>query len=229
MRNESAKNAAKYRECMSMLDRPLIECNKEMLQKAERMIKEYLDEGFPPDFRISRTRKPELKYNTLLHKAITIRPWDPDIKYKLPDTLLDHGADPNITDAWGWNGLMTALLFNQPRKLVERIFKSTDNLDHRTDDGKNVVVIAYDSFIMLEDDEDEEIKNSWGNIKFLLDAGMNPSIRYLQNHIEIKREQHRTESAERAQLLLNSIENYLARKKSVAEAGLPDAAFEYAL
>ena len=155
MRNVSKKNAERYRECMSMLDRPLIECNKEMLQKAERMIKEYLDEGFPPDFRISRSRKPELKYNTLLHKALTIRPWDPDIKYKLPDTLLDHGADPNITDAWGWNGLMTALLFNQPRKLVERIFQYTDNLDHCIDNGKIAIEIAYDSFIIFEDDEDD--------------------------------------------------------------------------
>ena len=144
MRNVSKKNAERYRECMSMLDRPLIECNKEMLQKAERMIKEYLDEGFPPDFRISKTRKPELKYNTLLHKALTIRPWAPNIQYKLPDILLDYGADPNITDAWGWNGLMTALLFNQPRKLVKRIFQYTDNLDHCIDNGKIAIEIAYD-------------------------------------------------------------------------------------
>ena len=167
-----SKNDRTYLFLFEMLNTNFIQYDHKKLQEAEKYVLEAIANGFPPDHSVKVN---ERKGHSLLHKALSIVPV-PSYNYTLPDALMNAGADPNLRDCWGWNGLMTALIYGQDSNIVRRVLNKTKDLNWRSNNGESAFTAACTCFVT--NSENQRDINNWENVRMLLDAGVKSNLMY---------------------------------------------------
>ena len=208
-----SKNDRTYLFLFEMLNTNFfIQYDHKKLEEAEKYILEAIANGFPPDHSAEVNKR---KGHTLLHKALSIVTVPP-YKYTLPDALMKAGADPNLTDCWGWNGLMTALIYGQDCNIVRHVLVKTKDLDWRSNNGQSAFTVACKCFVT--NSENQRDANNWENIRMLLDAGVKPNLMY----------DKATACEGKVELLQNKICSYYEQKTELA-ARTNTPAYDYEL